>query len=175
MLVVCSDTHGTDGPRLEGRTREAVEAADLVVHAGDFGSLAAYEGFLAAADRLLAVYGNVDDLEVQERLPAARSLTYEGTTVTVTHRREGGETGLSLFGRERDADLVVFGHSHRPTVRDGDPVLLNPGSHADPRGNRPGHAELEATESGLEGAIYTPDGDPIASVSVGRERMDSER
>jgi predicted phosphodiesterase len=64
--------------------------------------------------------------------------------------------------------VVVFGHSHRPTVVESDagPLLLNPGSHAEPRGHRTAHAELEPTESGLVGRLVTPDGNLIESFSV---------
>lgn len=158
MLVVCSDTHGRDGPRLEGRTLSAVSEADLVVHAGDLTTPAALEGFRDRADRLLAVHGNADAAPVAEALPSARTLTYGGVRIAVTHRSGGGPTGLAMFGRERGADLVVSGHTHQPGVADGDPVLLNPGSHADPRGHRPAHAELESDDGGLAGRLCQPDG-----------------
>jgi putative phosphoesterase len=168
MLAVIADTHGTDDARLRGRTREAVVAADAVVHAGDFTTEAALDGLAATAGTLYAVHGNSDDPAVRERLPDARTLAFGGATIAVTHTRRGGRTGLSLFGRERGADLVVFGHSHRPTaLADGDgPTLLNPGSHAEPRGKGAAHAELEATPSGLDGRIVTPAGDVLASFSV---------
>ncbi|GAB3320668.1 metallophosphoesterase [Haloplanus rallus] len=183
MLVVCSDTHGADDPHLTGRTREAVDAADLVIHAGDFTTPAVLDAFRAAADRLVAVHGNADVEAVSARLPAAASTTYAGVPVAVTHTERGGATGLSLFGRERGAALVVSGHTHRPTVVDADdggPTLLNPGSHADPRGNRPGHAELWGVDddlpavvrdvdrpaSGLVGVVRTPDGDVIERIRV---------
>jgi len=164
MLVVCSDTHGTDGPQLSGRTLTAVREADAVVHAGDFTTEASLDGFHREADRLHAVHGNVDTAAVADRLPPARTVTWNGLRIAVRHRPEGGTTGLTMFGRERDADLVVHGHTHRPTYREGDPPILNPGSHADPRGNRPGHAEIEATGEGtdatprFEGRIVEPDG-----------------
>jgi hypothetical protein len=181
MLVVCSDTHGTDGPRLRGHTREAVAAADLVVHAGDFTTPAALDGFREAADRLVAVHGNADGAAVRERLPPAATTTYEGVRVAVTHAERGGPTALSLFGRQRGASLVVSGHTHRPTVvaGEGGPTLLNPGSHADPRGNRPGHAELWAAGTddvpeevdadpgaSLVGVVRTPDGAVLETVRV---------
>lgn len=183
LLVVCSDTHGRDGPRLSGRVETAVAEAERVVHAGDFTTEASLDGFRRAADRLHAVHGNADDPAVRERLPGALTATWRGLRIAVRHRPEGGTTGLSLFGRERDADLVVFGHTHRPTVRDGDPVLLNPGSHADPRGNRPAHAEIEAVGDGeeggggggggddpdrFEGRIVAPDGTVIDRFRIDR-------
>lgn len=169
VLVVCSDTHGTDDAELTGRTAAAVAEADCVVHAGDFTTGAVLDAFHDASARLHAVHGNADDAAVRDRLPAARTVTYEGVRFAVTHRRDGGATALSLFGRERGADAVVFGHSHRATVSEGPVTLLNPGSHADPRGGRATHAELTpvAGEDGvLAGEIRTVDGEVVESFTV---------
>ncbi|WP_227133915.1 metallophosphoesterase [Halorubellus salinus] len=159
MLVVVSDSHRETGTGLEGRTLDAVREADVVAHAGDFVTEDALDAFHDAASRLHAVHGNADRPAVTERLPTARSFSYADVSVAMTHRQRGGGMGLELFGRERDADLVVSGHTHRPRVADADGLtLLNPGSHADPRGNRPGHAELEPTDDGLDGRLVSPDG-----------------
>jgi putative phosphoesterase len=159
MIAVLSDTHSEDGHALAGRAADAVAEADEVLHAGDFTAAAALDAFHDAADRLHAVHGNADAPAVRDRLPAARTVETAGVRVALTHRRDGGETGLSLFGRERAADLVVSGHTHAPTVKEtGDVVLLNPGSHADPRGNPAAHAELHATERGVRGEIRARDG-----------------
>jgi hypothetical protein len=167
MLVVLSDTHGDADPRLRGRTATAVSRADRVVHAGD---LTAEPVLDALADRapLLAVHGNADDPAVRERLPPTRTLTYEGVRVVVTHTHDGGATALSVLGRARDADLVVFGHTHRPTVLEGPPTLLNPGSHADPRGGPATHAELRSTAAGLAGAVRTVEGDVVERFEIER-------
>jgi len=167
MLTVLSDTHGTDDHRLRGRTLEAVREADLVVHAGDFATERVLDAFLAEADRLFAVHGNTDDAGVRSRLPEARAFAYGGVRFALTHTRRGGATALALFGRERAADVVAFGHSHRQTVEAGNGVvLLNPGSHAEPRGNRAGHAELDPAEDGLDGRLVTVDGDVVEQFHV---------
>ncbi|QSG01584.1 metallophosphoesterase [Natranaeroarchaeum sulfidigenes] len=159
MLTICSDTHSLDGHALTGRTLEAVREADQVIHAGDFTSTSALDAFQDEAKRLDAVHGNADRMAVRDRLPTARIVEYEGIRFAVTHRKRGGATALSLFGRQREADVVVSGHSHQPSVVDADGLtLLNPGSHADPRGNRPGHAELEPAAGGLDGRLCQPDG-----------------
>jgi hypothetical protein len=160
MLTVVSDTHGTDTHRLSERTLDAVREADLAVHAGDFMREPVLDAFADEADRFLGVYGNNDDPAIRDRLPGARTFTYGGLTFAATHTRRGGPTALSLFGRERDADVVVFGHSHRPTFDgSGEIALLNPGSHAQPRGHRAAHAELEALpEGGVRGRLVTVDG-----------------
>jgi putative phosphoesterase len=133
MLAAVSDTHGRESPRLEGRTREAVGAADVVVHAGDFTTPAVLDGFEAACE-LRGVTGNNDPPALEERLPAERTVEWAGLRVAVVHGHEHAEVGLSMLGRERGVDLVVFGHSHAPGFEDGAVPLLNPGSHADPRG-----------------------------------------
>jgi putative phosphoesterase len=150
MLVVLSDTHSDAGHELVGRAREAVAEADAVVHAGDFTAPAALDAFQEVADALHAVHGNADAAAVRERLPPARTATALGLRIAVTHRREGGDTGLVMFGRERGADLVVSGHTHRPRFEAAEtgPALLNPGSHADPRGGPASHAELVRAAGG---------------------------
>jgi putative phosphoesterase len=167
VLAVLSDTHGTDGHRLSGRTLEAVHEADLVVHAGDFTTTAALSAHRDAAGDLRAVHGNADDPAVRERLPPVRTVEALGLRLAVTHRRDGGATGLAMVGRSRDADVVVSGHTHRPTVTDtGEVVLLNPGSHAQPRGNRTAHAELRRTDDGVAGELRQPDGSVLESFRV---------
>jgi hypothetical protein len=167
MLTVVSDTHSTDGHRLSGRTLEAVRDATVVVHAGDFVRESVLDDFEREADRLLGVAGNNDDAGIRRRLPAARTLTFEGVRFAVTHTRRGGPTALSLFGRERDADVVLFGHSHRPTYDPSGAIpLVNPGSHAQPRGHRAAHAEFEPRGDALAGRLVAVDGDVFEEFTI---------
>ena len=160
MLVVLSDTHSTDDTKLRGRTRGAVADADLVVHAGDFYREPVLDGFERAANSLRAVFGNNDGATIRDRLPEVRTVEFGGVRFAVTHRHRSGDTGLVMLARGRDADAVICGHSHRPRFDDSTAVpILNPGSHAQPRGNRPAHAELESVEGGLDGRLVTPDGE----------------
>lgn len=170
VIAVLSDTHRTDGRGLAGRAREAVAAADRVLHAGDFTTPAVLDDFRALDARLDAVHGNADEPAVRDRLPAARTVDATGVRIALAHRRRGGETGLVMFGRERGADLVVSGHTHRPRLREGDgpaaPTLLDPGSHADPRGGPATHAELRPEGDGLAVTIRRRDGSVVSSVVV---------
>lgn len=159
MIVVLSDTHRRERPGLDGPLAEAVSRADRVIHAGDFTTAAVLSGFQEQAEALLGVAGNRDDPEVTDRLPAARTVAIGPITAAVTHRQEGGKTGLRYFGAERDADLVISGHTHAPHVVDGEgPLLLNPGSHADPRGGTATYATLSRENNGLTGRIHTISG-----------------
>jgi putative phosphoesterase len=162
VLVVVSDTHGRDDHRLVGRSRTAVADADRVVHAGDFTTESVLQSFRATAESFHAVHGNRDAAAVTDRLPATRQFSYGDVHFVLTHRQRGGDTGLAMLGRERGADVVIHGHSHRPRVTEAGPVtLLNPGSHAEPRGAPATHAEIESTDRGIAGRIVGTDGGVI--------------
>jgi uncharacterized protein len=136
-LVVTADTHVPKRARdLPRSLWVAIEAADLVVHAGDWVDVALLDEFERRSRRLLAVHGNNDHGPLRERLPEVARAEIEGMRVAVVH-----ETG-DRTGRERrcatrfpDTDLLVFGHSHIPwdTTAPGGLRLLNPGSPTDRR------------------------------------------
>jgi len=159
MLVVLGDTHRRSGHGLEGRTLEAVRAAAVVAHTGDFTTLDAYESLAAECETLHAVAGNNDEPALVDRLPRRAVFDAEGVTVALVHGDDHTAEARSLLGREVGAALVVSGHSHRPAVESAiGCTLLNPGSHATPRWYRPAHAELVGGPSGVDGRLVQPDG-----------------
>ena len=168
MLCVLGDTHRRSGHGLAGRTLEAVRAAAVVAHAGDFTTAAVHDALAAECATLHAVAGNNDDATLQERLLRRAVFEAEGLRVAMVHGHEHAGEALGLLGREVGADLVVVGHSHRPGVeRAAGLTLLNPGSHADPRWHRPSHAEVERTADAVEGRLVAPDGTAFERFAVG--------
>ncbi len=135
--MVTSDTHLPKRARdLPGELWAAIEAADVVVHAGDWVDVALLDRLEERSRRLLAVYGNNDHGPLRERLPQVARAEIEGLRFAVVH-----ETGDKKGREERcaarfpDVDVLVFGHSHIPwdtTARNG-LRLLNPGSPTDRR------------------------------------------
>ena len=136
-LLLLADTHVPKRARaLSPQVWSAVDAADLVVHAGDWVEPSLLDELQARATRLVGVWGNNDGPELRRRLPEVARFTVEGIRVAVVH-----ETG-SAVGREKrcddaypDTDVLVFGHSHIPwdTVTPGGLRLINPGSPTDRR------------------------------------------
>lgn len=162
MIAVFSDTHRTEGHGLEDEALVAAREADVIVHAGDFKTESVLDAFQTFSAPLFAVSGNVDEPAVTDRLPTDQVVEADGIRLAVRHRPSGGETALALFGREHDADVVVFGHSHQPTLVETDEVVLcNPGSHAQPRGNRPGFATVSREAERLQVSVREPDGTVI--------------
>ncbi len=146
QVLLISDTHvPVRAKDLPAAVWDAVDAADVVVHAGDWMDPGLLDRVADRAARLVACWGNNDGPDLRGRLPETARAEIGGVRVAVTH-----ETGAAQ-GRERrcarahpDVDLLVFGHSHIPwdsTARrpDGGTLrLLNPGSPTDRR-RRPTH------------------------------------
>ena len=136
-LVLLADTHlPTRAADLPRQVWSAVEEADLVVHAGDWVSVASLDALEARSRQLLACWGNNDGPGLRARLPEVARATVEGVRVAVVHEtggRAGREARADLA--HPDTDLLVFGHSHIPwdTTTPGGVRLLNPGSPTDRR------------------------------------------
>ena len=137
LVVITADTHVPKRARdLPVPLWVAVDAADVVIHAGDWVDVALLDAVRARSRRLVGVYGNNDGPALRSRLPEVARLDLAGLRIAVVH-----ETGAAT-GRERrcaraypDTDLLVFGHSHIPwdTRAPGGLRLLNPGSPTDRR------------------------------------------
>lgn len=135
MLVILSDTHSEEAPHLTDHVRDLVTSASLVVHAGDFTTTAVVDAFESLTGEFVAVAGNRDSPTVTDRLPTVATVEYGEKTVVVTHGHRHDETALSLLARQEGADILVVGHTHRAGVEQiGGVAVVNPGSHADPRG-----------------------------------------
>ena len=114
----------------------AIDAADVVVHAGDWVDESLLDAMSARSRRLIGVHGNNDGTAVRGRLPEVARTEIAGLRIAVVHEtgpKEGRERRCAA--RFADCDLLVFGHSHLPwdTVAAGGLRLLNPGSPTDRR------------------------------------------
>lgn len=131
-----SDTHLPKRAKdLPAPLWEAVDAADLVIHAGDWVDVATLDALEARGARLLACWGNNDGPDLRARLPEVARATIEGVRVAVVHET-GGKDGRQRRMRATypDVDLLVFGHSHIPWDTEHEGLrLLNPGSPTDRR------------------------------------------
>ena len=136
-LLIISDTHVPARARdLPAELWRAVDAADLVIHAGDWVDVALLDTLSARSAALLGVYGNNDGPALRARLPEVARLSVQGVRLAVVH-----ETGPATRREERCAarypgvDVLVFGHSHIPwdSVAANGMRLLNPGSPTDRR------------------------------------------
>jgi uncharacterized protein len=124
-----SDTHG----RVRPEVFEVFEHVDLILHAGDVGGPGVLVE-LAAIAPVQAVAGNVDPLD--GRLPATLDIELEGVRVHVSHGHQVGAPTPLRMAAQSEADIIVFGHTHKPLVqRVGKSLVVNPGAAGPARFN----------------------------------------
>jgi uncharacterized protein len=118
---VISDTHGLIRPQ----AIEALHGCSQIIHAGDVGSADVLVQLREIAP-VLAVRGNVDTGRWAASLPLSTVIDFGGRQIYVVHI-------LADAVPPAHVAVVIYGHSHTPSIEDRDGVLyLNPGS-AGPR------------------------------------------
>jgi putative phosphoesterase len=125
-LGVISDTHGLLRPGVF----EVFAKVDHILHAGDVGPPGILTELEAIAP-VTAVYGNTDGWELRDALPQVARVRLDGFDIVVTHGDQfGSPTPEKLNGAFPEAEIIVFGHTHRPLLTTVDVVVtvMNPGS-----------------------------------------------
>lgn len=129
-IAVISDTHltATSTRDLPERAWSEIDAADLVLHAGDVTTPDLLDR-IDSVTPVVAVLGN-NDVGL-DHLPERWTEEIDGVRLAMVHD-SGATKGRPARLRRwfPDADLVVFGHSHAPVDEEGadGQRLLNPGS-----------------------------------------------
>lgn len=145
-VLLLSDTHIPGrARRLPDAVLRAADAADLVIHAGDWVTASVLDELERHAP-VLGVWGNNDGPDLRGRLPEVARRTIDAVRFAVVH-----ETGDAKRREARmdaafpDTDVLVFGHSHIPwdSVTARGLRLLNPGSPTDRR-RQPVHTMMTA-------------------------------
>lgn len=130
-ILVLADTHSRTLP---DQLIKAMAKVDFIIHAGDICDIKMFSEMQKIND-VEAVFGNMDEGRIRQKLPRQLSLICEGVKIGVTHG-EGSPKGLLERVREEfkdsDVDIVIFGHSHEPlTQRSDNKTFFNPGSPTD--------------------------------------------
>jgi uncharacterized protein len=140
LIGVIADTHGLMRPE----AIEALKHAELIIHAGDIGSLQVLESLRAIAP-VVAVRGNIDKGQWANALPKWEVVEIAQRRFYVVHDLYE----LDLDPAAGGFSAIISGHSHRPSIQHRkNALLLNPGSAG------PGRFDLPASVA----LIYVKDG-----------------
>jgi putative phosphoesterase len=127
VIGLISDTHNL----LRPEAVTALRGVDLILHAGDVGTSRILDELRKLAP-VQAVYGNVDD-PADPALSKALNLEVDSVRIHVSHGHEFGSPTPAVLLKSYDADVIVYGHTHRPLVhREHSRLVVNPGA-AGPR------------------------------------------
>jgi putative phosphoesterase len=123
IIGVISDTHGLLRPEVP----KLFKSVDLILHAGDIGDPQILEQLTTLAPTI-AVRGNNDKGEWARRIPEFKKVDVGGISIFMIH-----DVKEIAASSRSDADIILSGHSHKPSTERRDGTLyLNPGS-AGPR------------------------------------------
>lgn len=149
-VLIVSDTHGR-----EQNLAEALEQTgpiDQLIHLGDVEGGAEHIRELAGDAPAAIIAGNNDFFC---DLPNERIFTLGGHRIFMTHGHgyfvHSGTLYLKREARKKGADIVMFGHTHKPYMEeDNELLVLNPGSLTLPRqeGHRPTYIVMEIADDG---------------------------
>lgn len=141
-----ADTHIPDRWRnLPPSVFAAFSGVDLILHAGDVGSMKVLDQ-LAEIAPVVGVHGNEDTAPITESLPYLQTLVIGGRRVVLCHthyadratelasRTDDWEVHFNRrlsFARQHYADVIVYGHTHVPLAQQHDGIwIVNPGGIA---------------------------------------------
>lgn len=123
VIGLISDTHGLVRPDVH----TALAGVELILHAGDVGGDAILDELELIAP-VRAVYGNTDE-PGQPRLVTAIDTEIGGLRIHVSHGHEVGSPNPERLLAKYDADVIVYGHTHRQLVfQGGGRIVVNPGA-----------------------------------------------
>jgi putative phosphoesterase len=126
-IGLIADTHGLLRPDVH----RALAGVSRILHAGDVGADEILDE-LATIAPVEAVFGNCDapwDARLRDRL----DLEVGGLRIHVSHGHELGRPRPAQVAAAYDADVCVYGHTHRQSVvRLEGRLIVNPGA-AGPR------------------------------------------
>ena len=114
---------------------EVFGEVDHILHGGDIGNWDLIVELQAIAP-VTAVYGNSDGFDIRAKVPQVAEIELEGFPIVVTHGDQfGSPTPAKLHDAFPRADIIVFGHSHRPLLElvDKTVTVMNPGGAGAPR------------------------------------------
>ena len=147
VIGVISDTHGL----LRPEAGTALHGVEMILHAGDIGK----PEILAELSKIApvtAVRGNNDTGDWARNIPDFQRLEIGGISIYMLHDLKE----FNYADETIDADVLIFGHSHKPMIEDRDGVLhLNPGSAGPRRFKLPVTIALLNVEGQVSAEIIT--------------------
>jgi len=146
-IGVIADTHGL----LRREVFDVFAEVDHILHGGDVGTESILDELQAIAP-VTAVYGNTDGSALRSKLPRVARVELDGFTIIVTHGDQfGSPTPEKLQAEYPDAEIIVFGHTHRPllTLVDMVVTVMNPGGAGPRRFDLPASVGILELEPGI--------------------------
>lgn len=148
-ILVVSDTHRSNSLYLQ--LVKKYEPLDMIIHCGDIEG-SEYTISSAAECPVYMVAGNNDFFS---NIPLEEEFKIGNHKAFLTHGHHYyismGNELLKDEAKSRGADIVLYGHTHRPVIeRENGMLVINPGSLTYPRqeGRKPSYVTMDIDDAG---------------------------
>jgi putative phosphoesterase len=158
-IGLVSDTHMPRfGAALPMALSAGLQGVSTILHCGDMTDVLIVELFEAIAP-FEAVAGNNDDAAIRARFGRRKVVEIDGVRIGMIHgdhRSKPTEQYAFEAFSEESVDAIVFGHSHRPIIKErAGIIMINPGSPTDKRFNPLySYAILEIADGKLKARLH---------------------
>lgn len=153
-IGVLSDTHSI----INSSVFEHLSDCDIILHAGDIGSIEVIKQLQEISKTVISVCGNNDNLlqwdsaehKDLQHIPQIAEVELPGGMIAITHGDEYHSDydiwHASLRSNFPQAKAIIYGHSHKLVCdQNEDPWVLNPGPAGESRIQRHGVSCLRIT------------------------------
>lgn len=146
-IGLISDTHGLLRPEVF----DLLDGVERILHAGDVGKPSILDE-LATIAPVTAVFGNTDGWDIRARAAEEEWLDVGRHRLLLVHGHQVGSPNPgNLRAAWPEADVIVYGHTHRQRVDrggEGEALTVNPGAAGAARFHlKPSVAILEVGEA----------------------------
>jgi len=131
-LGIIADTHENMPNIAKAIDTFNEEEVDLVLHAGDIISPITSREFAKLRSKMVAVFGNNDGdkLFLTEKFKDIAELyippyetVLEGKKIILMHQ----PLAIDALLAAKRHNVIIYGHTHQLDIREGDPMVINPG------------------------------------------------
>jgi putative phosphoesterase len=153
-IGLISDTHVPKRAlRIPEKVFEVFQNIDYIIHAGDLVELSVVDELEQIAP-VLAVHGNMDNIEAASALPKLNQLKVLDVKIGVMHDPDihSGFNKMRELTKQNLFKVFVYGHTHASNITWEDKILyINPGSPTDPASitNKPSVGILKITKENI--------------------------
>lgn len=130
-ILVISDLHIPIKLNIQTLNKLNINTYDQIFLLGDIAKIEVLEYLENQKPILQAVYGNMDDFFIKNKLPEKVTLELFGKKIGLIH---GHQTGPAVPGKllnyfNTKLDIMIFGHSHyQEKLEIEDTIVFNPGA-----------------------------------------------
>ena len=152
LIGIISDTHiPTRADKIPEEVYREFEDVDLIIHAGDFVDISVSKELERIAP-VIGVEGNMDFKNIRDKYPELAIIKIYNYKIGVYHGSFLPWV-LGNIARKYKLNVMISGHIHRPSIRRGDIIYINPGSATNPFLAKKSVARLKLTMESIDAEI----------------------